>query len=290
MKVLAIALYTVRELARRKLLYFLIGGGALLVILAGIGLVLLRANAPEGTVPVGDYSGFVLITMTTGISFFGVSFFTWIAAVAISVTLINHDLESGSVVSIFSKPVSRLEYAAGKVLAAAATLLVTSTVLGVGTWIVVLSQGGGHEAPLAKTFVLIAANQLTQMLIILPLSVRLNNIVAAIIGVVVVQLAKLVGTAHLLMHAIQDVGTPISSTVSDGFRLATRVVDVLYWLVPRYLESDLQKEVYSQSSDAAFSGSSPLINVSDWTDVAFWAAWIALLFALLFLALRSREV
>ena len=111
--VIAIAYYTLREMTRRKLLYFIVGGGAVLVVALGILFSVIRANAPGGSVPTQDFSGFVLIQMN-GV----VSFFAWVASIAIAVTLINHDLESGSVVSIFSKPVSRLSYALGKLLAA----------------------------------------------------------------------------------------------------------------------------------------------------------------------------
>ncbi len=42
---------------------------------------------------------------------------------AVGMTVINHDLDSGAVVSIFAKPVSRAAYTAGKMLAAVSLLL-----------------------------------------------------------------------------------------------------------------------------------------------------------------------
>ena len=200
-QVVAVAFYTLRELSRRKLLIFLVAGGAGLVLLAAILAALVRANAPAGTLPAKDFSG-VLLLQVAGL----VSLFAWIAAVAIAVTLINHDLESGSVVSIFSKPVSRLQYALGKLIAAAVALLLIVVVLGVGTQLLVLVNGGGHETALLKTLLLITANELTQMLIILVLTVLMNNIVAAGIGIVIMQVIKVVGTVNVLLHVAIDDG------------------------------------------------------------------------------------
>ncbi|MFY9613988.1 MAG: hypothetical protein WAT58_01195 [Candidatus Dormiibacterota bacterium] len=280
MIVVAVAYYSLKEMTRRKLLYFIVGGGAVLVLALGILVTLIRANAPVGAVPDQDFSGFVLIQLS-GV----VSIFAWVASIAIAVTLINHDLESGSVVSIFSKPVSRLSYALGKVLAAAAMLLAVVVVLGIGTQVIVLTNGGGHEWPLLKTFLLIAANQLTQMLVILVLSVVMNNIVAAIIGIVIIQVGKFVAAAHSILHTFIDQGA-----TGSNIRAISTVFDVVFWIVPRELQSDLVRDVYLNAQATRDAVGLGTIYVSGPLDVAYWLAWVALLFFLLIWVLRRREV
>jgi ABC-type transport system involved in multi-copper enzyme maturation permease subunit len=282
-QVFAVTYYTLRELARRKLLLFLVGGGAALILLLSVLVAVVRSSlssAPAGAVPYNDFSGLVLIEVSML-----VSLFAWIASVTIAVTLVNHDLESGSAVSIFSKPVDRLQYALGKMIAAALTMLLIVLILGVGTQVIVLANGGGHEAALLKTFVLIAANQLTQMLIILALTVVMNNIVAAGIGIVVVQVTKLIGGAYVLLNAFVAQSAP----GTGNLRGIASFVDVVYWLVPRYLDSDLQREVY-QSALSGSNSNLSAINVSGPVDVLYWALWAVLLFGLLYLALHRREV
>src|SRR5947208_10395954 len=128
----------------------LAGGGGLLVLGSGILSVVVRNAIPGGGAQLVDYSGLVLLQMA-GV----VSFFAWVAAVAISVSLISQDLDSGAVVSIFSKPVSRLAYALGKLIAAVLALLLIILILGIGTQLVVLINGGGHEGSVLQTFLLI---------------------------------------------------------------------------------------------------------------------------------------
>ena len=280
-QVAAVAYYTVRELLRRKLLIFLVAGGAALVLAVGILAAVIKANAPAGTLQTNDFAGLVLIQMANL-----VGLFAWISAIAISVTLINHDLDIGSAVSIFSKPISRLQYALGKMLAASLTLLLIVLILGIGTQLVVLVNGGGHEAALFKTFLLIAANVLTQAMIILVLSVLMNNIVAAGLGVGIVLVGKVVGGIHIVLHALieQSVGA------AGNLPAFSTAVDIVYWLVPRNLDSDLTREVFATAATPTTNGALSTINVSGPIDVAYWAFYCLLLFALLVIVLQRKEV
>jgi hypothetical protein len=124
------------------------------------------------------------------------------------------------------------------------------------------------------------------MLIILVLSVLMNNIVAAIIGVVIVQVTKLIGFAHVVLHIFVDHG----QAVTTNLRVITTVVDVIYWIVPRYLDSDLTREVYAGAQATRGDSALSTINVSGPFDVAYWFAWVAVLFILLTWVLQRREV
>jgi ABC-type transport system involved in multi-copper enzyme maturation permease subunit len=274
----AVAIYTLREMFRRKVLYFLVGGGAGLILIAGIAAAVAKAAIPSLSSSAVDFSGFVLVQMANF-----VSLFAWIAAIAISVTLISQDLESGAAVSIFAKPVSRLAYTIGKLGAAVSAMLLIIAILGVGTQIVVAVNGGGHEGPLLKTFALICANQLTQMLVIMVFSVLMNNIVAAALGIILIQVAKFIAFVNLIM-------TQVNGFHNSAFDIVGGVVTALYWVVPRYLDSDLQREVYQNFATQSNGGPPATTPVSGGWDVLYWAGWIVILVALLYLVIRRREV
>src|SRR5207249_10556489 len=72
-----------------------------------------------------------------------IGFFALLIAFAIGMTAIYHDLESGAAVGIFSKPVSRLSFTAGKVVAAVAALIVIVGLLALEARLVMLLFDGG---------------------------------------------------------------------------------------------------------------------------------------------------
>jgi hypothetical protein len=76
------------------------------------------------------------------------------------------------------------------------------------------------------------------------------------------------------------------------FDVTNGIVSALYWIVPRYLDSDLQKEVFetaSLNSPGAGLNTSNIAVSGGW-DVLYWAAYGVLLIALLYWVLRRREV
>jgi len=100
--------------------------------------------------------------------------------------------------------------------------------------------------------------------------------------VIVVQVAKVVGVLNLV----------ISQLHSPGLEIYRGIITAVYWVVPRYLDSDLQKEVFQQAvQDRTTPGLNlSAINVSGPVDAAYWAVYSLLLIALLYWVLRRREV
>ena len=96
--------------------------------------------------------------------------------------------------------------------------------------------------------------------------------------------ALLVGTAHVVLGVFIDQGN------NANLKPYATAVDIVYWIVPRYLESDLARDVYSSSQTTQGDSALRFINVSGPGDVVFWAAWIVILFGLLYLLLQRREV
>src|SRR5439155_14782128 len=170
----AVARYTLVELSRRRVLlvFFVIGAAG--IALLGIGLKLLYqvlssnqnsfgTNNQNDQAVLNSYLELLFVTYLVQ----ALSVFALLLAYGIGMTTIYHDLESGSAVSIFSKPVSRLAFAIGKIAAAAAGLIVIVGLLAMEARIAMLLFGGGLETALTAQLFAAVANAIVIMLIVL---------------------------------------------------------------------------------------------------------------------------
>ena len=120
---LAVARYTMLELTRRRLLVMILAFGVLLM--GGIAIaphVLPGMKSDQDRV-------IAMLTALAGVVPNAVT----LCAFAVGMTVINHDLDSGAVISIFSKAVNRASYTAGKLLAAISLLLMIAAIFAVGS-------------------------------------------------------------------------------------------------------------------------------------------------------------
>jgi ABC-type transport system involved in multi-copper enzyme maturation permease subunit len=301
---LAVARYTLLELSRRRILlvFFIIG---VLGIAAIAGAFKIISVASPASVSFGGGIGGptapdpATLARLTELQFVTqlinvVGFFALLIAFAIGMTAIYHDLESGAAVGIFSKPVSRLAFTVGKVLAAVIAMIVIVGLLSLETRLVVTLFGGGLEGALWVETVAAVANAGLLMLIVLALSTWMNNIIAAVVAFIYNFVAGIVGLLHSAL---------VGGNLGDnGFVKAA--VDTLYWLVPHHLMSDAQKQLAQAEYDvfvsaqqgqgqggptaADFVNSAP--GASDLTDIIWWVFLVALMASLVYLAVRRRQV
>jgi ABC-type transport system involved in multi-copper enzyme maturation permease subunit len=289
----AVARYTLLELSRRRVLLVFFTIGAAGIALLGIGLKLLYqvlASNPNsfGANNQADPAAFNGFLELLFVSYLvqAVSVFALLLAYGIGMTTIYHDLESGSVVSIFSKPVSRFAFAIGKIAAAIVGLLVIVGLLAVEARIAMLLFGGGLEGALTAQLVAALANSLVILLIVLALSAWVNNILAAVITFIYYNVVTGVISA---IHMLADSGVL-------GNDIVRNVFDVLYWLVPHQLVSSAVRELAqrqleisgSQAGNEAALATIP--GPSGAPDILWWAFNVVLLGALVYLAVRRRQV
>src|SRR5215471_7584434 len=173
-KTLAVARYTLLEIGRRRLL--------LAIVAIGVVLTAAIAVTPH-LLPGNDTNTKKLIVALTGLQDV-VPTALLLCAFAIGMTVINHDLDSGAVVSIFAKPVSRASYTLGKLVAAQAMLLLIAAIFTSGSLIDTALNGGSVYGVVVWTGLAQAANVVLLMLVVMTLTVYLNNIIAAAIGFV----------------------------------------------------------------------------------------------------------
>ncbi|MHB8572875.1 MAG: ABC transporter permease subunit [Candidatus Dormibacteria bacterium] len=272
----AVALYTMLEMRRRRLLLVFAALAVLLSI--GFGVIGVYAVQNGSGIPPG-----ILLTQAVGLA----GFFCWMAAIAIGMTTINHDLDRGAAIAILSKPVSRLEYLAGKLLASAAGLVMILGLVGLGLLLTVLLAGTTDLAiPLLEALAALAANLLLLLILILMFSVFLNNILAAILGVVITTLAGWIATVSALLDAA---AASTAGGLPPAIDTTRSVVDVLYWVFPHPLKSALTASTLGANVQGG-GNLSALATASGLADVVFWAAYCAVLLLVMHQALARRQV
>jgi ABC-type transport system involved in multi-copper enzyme maturation permease subunit len=294
---LAVARYTLLELTRRRILLVFFIIGALGIGVIGLGLKVFSSAfttgvtfGPPGTVqdPAKLNRFLELMFVSDLVSVLG--FFALLIAFAIGMTAIYHDLDSGAAVAIFSKPVSRLAFTAGKLAAAVVAIVVIVGALSIEASLFGLLFGGGLEQTLAVETVAQVANALTLVLIVLALSTWMNNIVAAVVAFIYNAAA---GVVVLLYNQM------LAGFLGDNGVLKVGL-HVLYWVVPHQLVSDAPRQLAAAEFDLFASqnqGGEDITQAlagvpgpSGAADIIWWAFVIVVLASLVYLAVRRRQV
>ena len=290
---LAVARYTLLELSRRRILLVFFVVGAVGTVLLGVFLKIANALATRGTAQsvngatqldpaqMNQLLEAVFVTYLLG----ALGIFALLIAFAIGMTAIYHDLESGTAVSLFSKPISRLAYTIGKISAAVAALVLVVGVLGIEARLAMLLFGGGLEGALTAEVLAVVANTVVVMLIVLALSTWMNNIIAAVVAFIYYDVvAALVVTIRNLTH---------QGVIDNGFLKG--VFDVLYWVVPHELTSsasgDIAREIQLSGGGSANAATLAAIPpASGAGDILWWAFLVIVFSSLVYVAVRRRQV
>jgi ABC-type transport system involved in multi-copper enzyme maturation permease subunit len=285
MAAIAVARYTLLELSRRRLLLVFVAIAVFLT--AGLGLAPLFL---PGMSSADDRAVFVLggISRVDGLAI-------ELCAFAIGMTVINHDLDSGAIVAILAKPVTRLSYAVGKLAAALLLLLLLVSVFTAGSLLVVALDGGGHVTVLFWFFAANAANFVLLMVLVMILTVYLNSIVAAAIVVAFNFVQDQVSIVHAMVA---------NNVITD--HILRPVVDTIYWLVPHQLLSNLDRDIAIANVNVNCATGCPGMqpNQADYLahllaripgasgtgDVVYWLAYLFVVCAILYASLRLKQV
>jgi ABC-type transport system involved in multi-copper enzyme maturation permease subunit len=222
-----------------------------------------------------------------------VGFFALLIAFAIGMTAIYHDLESGAAVGIFSKPVSRLAFSVGKVIAALVAMFVIVGVLSLETRLITSLFGGGLEGALWVETVAAVANASLLMLIVLALTTWVNNIIAAVVAFIYNAIASVVEVLHSAL---------VGGSLGDNAFIKWGL-DIAYWLVPHHLMSDAKRQLAQAEFDVfskSFQGQQGAPTVADFVntvpgasgigDVIWWTFLVVLMATLVYVSVRRRQV
>jgi ABC-type transport system involved in multi-copper enzyme maturation permease subunit len=272
---LAVARYTLLEITRRRLLLVFVAVG--LFLMAGIAIApyVLPGNASPTDKLIVSLTGLDAIVPAALV----------LCALAVGMTVVNHDLDSGAVVSIFAKPVSRESYTGGKLIAALSLVLLVAAIFATGSIIVVGIDGGQAYAVVFWDCAALAANAVLLMLLVMALTVYVNNLIA---GAIVLAFNFVAGRV-LDLHAMVQNGA-----ITD--HAFTAIANAAYWVVPHELTSNLLRTILQMRLDThelVVRGTDPFKDIpgaSNTADIAFWLGYVVLLCALLFLAVRRKQV
>ena len=290
---LAVARYTLLELSRRRILLVFFVVGAVGTVLLGVFLKIANSLATRGTAQsvngatqldpaqMNQLLEAVFVTYLLG----ALGIFSLLIAFAIGMTAIYHDLESGTAVSLFSKPISRLAYTIGKISAAVAALVLVVGVLGIEARLAMLLFGGGLEGALTAEVLAVVANTVVVMLIVLALSTWMNNIIAAVVAFIYYDV---VAALVVTIRNLTDQGV-----IDNGFLKG--VFDVLYWVVPHELTSsasgDIAREIQLSGGGSANAATLAAIPpASGAGDILWWAFLVIVFSSLVYVAVRRRQV
>ena len=288
---LAVARFTLVELTRRRILLVFFIIGALGILGLGVGLKVIYSVASSSSrggfgpsnVDPAVFNHFLELLFLTYI-FGALGIFGLLIAYGIGMTAIYHDLDSGAAVSIFSKPVTRLAFTAGKIAAAVAALLAIMVLLAVEARLVMFLFGGGLENSLTGAVLAVIANTIVVMLLVLALSTWMNNIVAAIVAFIYYNVIAGVIT---FVHTLTASGTIGSGVVKTIF-------DILYWLVPHELMSSATGDlVRAQVAIQGERGSTAVAGIpaaSTTGDVVWWAFLVCVFCGLVYYSVRRKQV
>jgi ABC-type transport system involved in multi-copper enzyme maturation permease subunit len=273
---LAVARYTLLEISRRRLLLVVIAVGLLLMAAIAITPYVLPGNSAPTDKLIVSLSGLHEIVPTALL----------LCALAIGMTVINHDLDSGAVVSIFAKPVSRESYTGGKLIAAISLVLLIAVIFGAGSMMVIAIDGGQAFGVVFWESAALAANALLLMLLVMALTVYVNNVIA---GAIVLAFNFAAGRV-LDLHAMV-----VNGVITDHTFAA--IANAVYWIVPHELTSNLQRTLVHMRLDmrelVVFGRADPFKDIpgaSNTADIAFWLAYVVAICLLLFWSVRRKQV
>ena len=274
---LAVTRYTLIELSRRRVLlvFFILGFLGIAGVAVGLKILAYFFNQAEPSGPSFPVELEFAVIISGVLADFGL-----LVAYGIGMTAIYHDLESGAAVSIFAKPVSRLAFATGKVLAGIIGLVVIVGLLAVETRLVILLFGGGYADVITEQVLAVVANTLIVMLIVLALTTWMNNIVAAVVAFVYY---------NVLTGVVQQLHNFVANNLIQN-DVARAVINVVYWLFPHPLTSNIPEALVRGQAGGRSTSTTITITASGPGDVAWWAFLVLVFSALLYYSVRRRQV
>jgi len=248
----AIALNTFKETIRDRVLAVIVLF-ALLMIVAGLWL---------GSISLGEEA-----RVMTDFGLVAVTFFGLVVAAFIAAGLIHREVEKRTVFVLFSKPVSRAAFIAGKFLGLGATLAVVVAGMGLFLFAVVWAIEG------VPTWLILAAVALiyVQLMVIVAVTLFFSTLGSAI-------LASVLG---ICVFVAGQLSTNVLSLTRLGKNAVTEALSwVVFVLIPNFTAVDVKPAVVGEQAAA-------------WGEVALWCGYLAAyVIAVLLLAtwvFRHRE-
>lgn len=215
MKIYSIALNTIREAIRSRILYLLLIFALLMIVSSRIVSLL----------TVGDE-----LKITKDIGLISISFFGVLMAVFIGIGLVSKEIEKRTIYNIISKPIQRYQFLLGKYFGLLLTLLINIGVMTILFLVVIYFKSGSWELSLLKAITLF----FFELLIIIAVAILFSTFTTPILSSVFTLAIYLMGqlTPNLLLLR-EKVGGIIGRTI----------LLILYYLLPNLQNLNIKNEM-----------------------------------------------
>ncbi len=249
---LAIAINTFKETIRDRVLAVIIVF-ALIMIVAGLWL---------GSISLGQQG-----RMMKDFGLLAVTGFGLIVAVFIAAGLVHKEVEKRTVFVLFSKPVSRAAFIAGKFLGLCATMAVVLAGMGLFLFAVVWTVSGEASGTVVLAVLMIYVQLLTVMAVTIFFSTMGSAILAAVLGICVFVAGQL---SHNVLQLTRLGKNPVTEALSW----------VVYVIIPNLSAVDVKASAVGELTLA-------------WGEVGVWVlyliAYMVVALAVATLIFRRRE-
>jgi ABC-type transport system involved in multi-copper enzyme maturation permease subunit len=284
MSVVTIAMMTVREVSRRRLVLALAVLSGVAIALTGWGFSRLPGLHDHG-VPL---TGAELIVISSQLLIFVLFMFSAVlglGAVMVAAQSVSAEVESGQALAVLARPIERAQVILGKWLGLGALIVVYAAAATAIEFAVVRWATGYLPPHPVAAAAFVAAEGLVLLTLTLCLSVRLSGITAGVIALMLFFITWIAGVAGA-------VGTVLSNGPIEATGTISRMLlpsDGLWRGAVFNLEPETVVAVASGSREAA---ANPFTSLTGPTGayLAWAAVWIVGVVGLTILAFRRREL
>jgi ABC-type transport system involved in multi-copper enzyme maturation permease subunit len=251
-QVWAIAVNTFKETIRDRVLAVIVVF-ALIMIVGGLWL---------GSISLGEQGRMMMDFGLVAVTFFGL-----IVAVFVAAGLVRKEVEKRTVFVLFSKPVSRLAFIAGKFLGLCGTMAAVLAGMGLFLFLLVWVVAGNASGMLLVAVLMIYAQLFAVMAVTILFSTLGSAVLASVLGICVFVAGQLSHNVLSLTRLGENVLTEALSWL-------------IYVIIPNFSAVDVKAGVVGESTLA-------------WGEIALWTAYmlayVVVVLALAALVFRRKE-
>jgi len=284
LSVVTIAMMTVREVSRRRLVLALVLLSGVAVVLTGWGFSRLPGLHDHG-VPLTAAEVTVISSQLLIFVLFMFSAVLGLGAVMVAAQSVSAEVESGQALAVLARPIDRAQVILGKWLGLGGLIVVYAAVATTVEFLVVLWATGYLPPHPVAAAAFVAAEGLVLLTLTLCLSVRLSGITAGVIALMLFFITWIAGVAGAVGTVLNN--GPIEATGTISRMLLPS--DGLWRGAIFNLEPSTVVALASGSREAA---ANPFTSLTAPTGayLAWAVVWIAAIVALTILAFRRREL
>lgn len=219
-KISIVAFYTFKEILKSKIL--------INVFFAGLGLMLVTFVATEFTYGVPER-----VALDFGLGMLSLS--TLAISLFLGVTLLSKEIDSRTVYMVISRPVPRYAFIIGKLVGLLGIQAVNVILLSLMTLVSVAALGGEINSLIYWSICFIFLESVLLLLVVVLMSLIANNILSALLSVVVL----------ILGHAVKE--TQNVSFVKSS-ELLTSILKAYHFVLPGFYKLNLKEFVLYKTS------------------------------------------